>query len=36
MMPLVVALNMGLIAMEELENGKYPVYDIGEPMGIFS
>ncbi len=35
MMPLVVALNMELITMEELENGKYPVYHIGERQDIF-
>lgn len=30
MMPLVVAMNMGIITAEELEEGKYPVYHIGE------
>ncbi len=35
MMPLVVALNMGIITMEELEEGKYPVYRIGERRPVF-
>jgi pyrophosphate--fructose-6-phosphate 1-phosphotransferase len=35
MMPLVVALNTGIITMEELEEGKYPVYTIGERRDIF-
>jgi pyrophosphate--fructose-6-phosphate 1-phosphotransferase len=36
MMPLVVALNLGIITMEELEEGQYPVYDIGELRHIFN
>jgi pyrophosphate--fructose-6-phosphate 1-phosphotransferase len=36
MMPLVVALNIGIITMEELEEGKYPVYNIGERRDIFA
>ena len=35
MMPLVVALNTGIFTMEEHEDGKYPVYDIGERRDIF-
>lgn len=34
MMPLSVALNLGLITVEELENGKYPVYHMGEARDI--
>jgi pyrophosphate--fructose-6-phosphate 1-phosphotransferase len=36
MMPLVVALNTGIFTMEEHEDGKYPVYDIGERRDIFA
>jgi pyrophosphate--fructose-6-phosphate 1-phosphotransferase len=35
MMPLGVALNMGIITMEELEDGIYPVYKIGQRRPIF-
>ncbi|MBP1728659.1 MAG: pyrophosphate-dependent phosphofructokinase [Deltaproteobacteria bacterium] len=35
MMPLVVALNMKIITMGEIEAGKYPVYNIGERRDIF-
>jgi len=35
MMPIGVALNMGMITMEELEEGMYPVYKIGQRRPIF-
>ncbi len=35
MMPLVVALNTGIITIEEIEDGKYPIYNIGERRDIF-
>lgn len=35
MMPLVVALNLGIISMEALDEGEYPTYNIGELRDIF-
>jgi len=35
MMPLVVALNMGITTMEDLEDGNHPAYNIGERRYIF-
>ncbi len=35
MMPLTVALNLGIITMEALDEGEYPVYKIGERRPIY-